>query len=382
MSGPALERRAEIGVVGAGILGLAHAYAAARRGRSVVVFERDARASGASVRNFGLLWPIGQPHGSMYEMALASRAEWIQVLNDARLPYWPDGSLHVVYRKDEAAVAREFGELAPALGYQCHWLGAEDVLGRSPAVRPEGLEGGLWSPTEVTVDPRVTLATLPAYLHERFGVEFRFGSAVREIDLPVVEAGTERWQVDQVIVCSGADFELLYPQTYEEAGLTRVKLQMLRTARQPDGWRMGPALAAGLTLRFYPSFQVCTTLEALRLRVREETPEYERWGIHGLVSQTAAGELTLGDSHEYGLSIDIFNREEIDQLMLRYICGFLRAPNWEIAQRWYGVYAKHPEKPYLSLTPERGVRIVTSPGGSGMTLSFGVAEQTMRELGI
>jgi FAD dependent oxidoreductase TIGR03364 len=373
---------ADIGIVGAGIVGLAHAYAAARRGRRVVVFERDVRASGASVRNFGLVWPIGQPHGAMYEMALRSRAEWIGILNDARLPYWPDGSMHVVYREDEAAVACEFAALGPALGYQCAWLNAEQVLERSMAVRPEGLLGGLWSPTEITVDPRVTLAALPAYLHERFGVELRFGCAVRSIDLPVVEAGTERWMVDQAIVCSGADFESLYPETYAGAGLTRVKLQMLRTAAQPDDWRLGPALAAGLTLRFYPSFQVCTTLPALRQRILEETPEYERWGIHGLVSQTAAGELTLGDSHEYGIEIDIFNREEIDRLILRYICGFLRAPSWEIAQRWYGVYAKHLDKPYLSLTPQPGVRIVTSPGGSGMTLSFGVAEETMRELGL
>jgi len=51
--------------------------------------------------------------------------------------------------------------------------------------------------------------------------------------------------------------------------------------------------------------------------------------------------------------------------MLGYIRGFLRAPAWEIAQRWYGVYAKHPEKPYLSLSPESGVRIVTSPADRG-----------------
>jgi hypothetical protein len=169
---------------------------------------------------------------------------------------------------------------------------------------------------------------------------------------------------------------------YAQSGLTRVKLQMLRTEPQGDGWRLGPALAAGLTLRFYPAFSVCTTLPALKQRIANETPEYDRWGIHGLVSQTAEGELTLGDSHEYGLCVDVFNKEEIDELILRYISGFLRAPSMKIAQRWYGVYAKHPEQPYLSLNAAPGVRIVTSPGGSGMTLSFGVAARTMEEMGL
>jgi hypothetical protein len=152
---------------------------------------------------------------------------------------------------------------------------------------------------------------------------------------------------------------------------------MLRTQPQPAGWRLGPALAAGLTFRFYPTFGVCRTLPALRKRIAEETPDYDRWGIHGLVSQTAAGELTLGDSHEYGAQVDTFNRVEIDDLMLAYIRGFLKAPTLRVSQCWYGVYAKHPDQPYLVLHPAPGVRIVTSPGGSGMTLSFGIAEETL-----
>jgi FAD dependent oxidoreductase TIGR03364 len=369
-------------VVGAGILGLAHAYAAARRGRRVVVFERGLQAAGASVRNFGLIWPIGQPHGTMHQMALHSRAIWIEVLEDAGLPYRPEGSLHLAYREDEAAVAREFSKLAPGLGYDCTWLGAEQVLARSSAVQSDGLIGGLWSPAEITVDPRVTLARLPGYLQERFGVEFRFGHAVRSIDLPAVEAGSERWEVDRAIVCSGDDFESLFPESYAQSGLTRVKLQMMRTAPQPDGWQLGPALAAGLTLCFYPAFEVCGTLPALKRRIAREMPEYVRWGIHGLVSQTAEGELTLGDSHEYGLCTDIFNKTEIDDLILQYISSFLKAPEMRIAQRWYGVYAKHPQKPFVALDPAPGVRIVSSPGGSGMTLSFGIAARTIEELGL
>ena len=372
---------ADVAIVGAGILGLAHAYVAAKAGKSVVVMEKSPRAAGASVRNFGMVWPIGQPAGSMLALSLRSRELWLEVLDQANLTRRETGSLHVSYRADEAAVAQEFAELGPSLGYACSWLKPCDVLERSEAVQPDGLMGALWSNTEFTVDPRQILSSLPSFLEERYEVQFLFGTAVTSIEHPVLQTGKGEWHAETIIVCSGEDFETLYPQCFASSGLTRCKLQMMRTAPQPKGWQLGPSLAAGLTLRFYPAFQVCKTLPALTRRIAEETPEYDRWGIHALVSQTADGALTLGDSHEYGLSVDIFNKEEIDQLILRYTKQFLRAPDLAVAERWYGVYAKHPDQPLVVMQPEKGVRIVASPGGSGMTLSFGVAEKSMRDLG-
>ncbi len=375
-------RKAEVAIVGAGILGLAHAYLAAKAGKSVVVLEKSPRAAGASVRNFGMVWPIGQPAGAMLAVALRSRELWLEILSRANLPRRETGSLHLTYRADEAAVAQEFCELGPRLGYQCGWLPPREVLERSQAVQPEGLAGALWSSTEFTVDPRQIIQSLPAFLAEQYNVQFVFGTAVTAIKHPVLHTGGGQWQAETVIVCSGDDFETLYPQHYAASGLTRCKLQMMRTARQPNGWQLGPSLAAGLTLRFYPAFQVCQALPALSRRIAEETPEYDRWGIHALVSQTVDGALTLGDSHEYGLAVDIFNKEEIDEIILRYTKQFLRAPDLTVAERWYGVYAKHPEKPLVVMQPEDGVRIVASPGGSGMTLSFGVAEQSIKALGL
>ena len=373
--------RVDLAIVGAGILGLAHAYVAAKAGRSVVVIEKSPRASGASVRNFGMLWPIGQPAGPMLELSLRSRELWLEILDLAKLPRRETGSLHLTYRPDEAAVAQEFAELGPRLGYQCAWLKPQQVLARSHAVQPDGLAGALWSSTELTIDPRQVIQSLPAFLEDQYNVKFLFATAVTAIEHPFLYTGSGRWQAETVIVCSGDDFETLYPEHFAASGLTRCKLQMMRTVPQPNGWLLGPSLAAGLTLRFYPAFQVCKTLAPLSRRIAEETPEYDRWGIHALVSQTADGALTLGDSHEYGLTVDIFNKEEIDEIILRYTRQFLRAPDLAVAERWYGVYAKHPEKPLLVMQPEEGVRIVASPGGSGMTLSFGVAEQSIRELG-
>src|SRR6204780_846908 len=345
-------------------MGLAHAYVAARSGKSVMVIEKTPRAAGASVRNFGMVWPIGQPAGTMLALSLRSRELWLEILGQAKLPRRETGSLHVAYRPDEAAVAQEFAELGPKLGYQCSWLKPCEVLQRSHAVQPDGLAGGLWSSTELTIDPRQVIQSLPGFLAEQYNIQFVFGTAVTAIEPPVLRAGSGRWQAESVIVCSGDDFETLYPRHYAASGLTRCKLQMMRTAPQPDGWQLGPSLAAGLTLRFYPAFQVCSTLPALAQRIAEETPEYDRWGIHALVAQTADGALTLGDSHEYGLDVDVFNKQEIDDLILSYTRGFLRAPDLGVAERWHGVYAKHPEKPLVVMTPQDGVRIVASPGGS------------------
>src|SRR5579864_8160659 len=124
-------RKVDVAIVGAGIVGLAHAYLAAKAGRSVAVFERNPAATGASVRNFGMIWPIGQPAGPLRRMALRSREVWLEVLAQARIPYLPQGSLHVCYREDEAAVGKEFSEKAPALGYECAWLTPEETLAQS-----------------------------------------------------------------------------------------------------------------------------------------------------------------------------------------------------------------------------------------------------------
>jgi FAD dependent oxidoreductase TIGR03364 len=375
-----MPERSDIAVVGGGILGLAHAYVQARKGKRVVLFERGRQATGASIRNFGMIWPIGQPAGQMHGIALRSREIWLEALTAARLSYRPTGSLHVAHHPDEADVLREFAETGPSAGYACQWLNPAETLNRSEAVREDGLQGALWSHTELTVDPREVVSNFGAYLRE-IGVVCRYGAAVKRIELPVIESSTERWEVDAAIVCSGDDFATLYPEVFAGSGLTRCKVQMMRTAPQPGAWQLGPALAAGLTLRFYKAFAICTTLARLKARVAAEKPEYEKWAIHVLVSQTADGAITLGDSHEYGLDLSVFDRTSIDDLILSEAKTFLKLPCWSIAERWHGVYSLHPERPFFEAQPAPGVRIVTAPGGSGMTLSFGLAERTAGLIG-
>jgi FAD dependent oxidoreductase TIGR03364 len=366
----------DVGVVGAGIVGLAHALSAARRGHRVTVFERGRAASGASVRNFGMIWPIGQPAGEAHALALRSRQTWLDLAREAGVWVNPCGSIHLAHRADEWAVLEEFGSAAPGLGYTCELLTREAVLRRTAAANPDGLLGGLFSSTELAVNPRTAVRALPEWLAARLDVRFEFDTTITRVSAGWVDSADGRgWSFDRIMVCSGADFETLFPTVFHTSGLSRCKLQMQKTVSQPPGFTLGPHLASGLTLRHYRNFAVAGSLAALKQRIAVETPELDAHGIHVMAAQNDADEVILGDSHEYGSAIEPFGKALIDDLILRELQKVIRLPSWKITERWYGIYAKHDTQPLFEAEPLPGVHIQTGTGGSGMTMSFGLAER-------
>ncbi|WP_017301571.1 TIGR03364 family FAD-dependent oxidoreductase [Nodosilinea nodulosa] len=367
----------EIAVVGAGIVGIAHALAAARRGHQVTVFERSDRAVGASIRNFGMVWPIGQPPGPLYNRAMRSREIWLEMAARGGFFCDPVGSLHLAYHPDELAVIEEFVDIAKPAGYGVQRLTADETAMKSSAAVTDGLLGALWSDTEVIVDPREAIAALPKVLQSDFEVDFHFGSTVTEISYPQLTVNGETWSADHIFVCSGADFETLYPSLYQSSGITKSKLQMMRTASQPKGHRIGPALCGGLTLTHYTAFADCPSLPALKQRFSAQLPFAVDRHIHVMMSQNGLGELILGDSHEYGLTFDPFDRADINQFVLSYLRGFAQVPCLDIAATWHGIYAKLPGKTEFIAHPEVGVTIVNGLSGAGMTLSFGLGEEVI-----
>lgn len=370
-----MSRREDVAVVGGGIVGLAHAWAAAARGRSVVVFERGPKAEMASVRNFGMVWPIGQPAGERYQTAMRSRAKWLELRDAAGVWLEECGAVHVVRQPDELRVIEEFAAVAPGLGVACGLIRPADAARRFPALNPDGLLGVLHSPTECVVDPRQALAAVPEFLARKFGIEFRYRTAVTDVQMPFVRtAAGDEWRVDRCLVCSGVDFETLFPREFAAAGLSRCKLQMMATGPQPGGWRLGPHVAGGLTLAHYPAFEVCRSLSAVKERFAAEMPEYVKFGIHVMAAQNQLGEVVIGDSHEYDDAISPFDNQRIDDLILDYLKQLVRLPDPTVHRRWHGVYAKHPTAVQFAAEPQPGCHILASPGGAGMTLAFGLAE--------
>ncbi|MDX2047086.1 MAG: TIGR03364 family FAD-dependent oxidoreductase [Chitinophagaceae bacterium] len=368
-------------VIGAGIVGLATARALALKGYSVKLFERTQKAVGASIRNFGMVWPIGQPDGKLHERALRSRGVWKEICDAAGIWHEEAGSLHLAYHKDEKEVLEELHELF-CKNRKTKWLNKEEVLQRSEAANPSGLLGGLYSPDELIVDPREAIAAIPAFLSEKFNIEFHWGKCVSYVaDHTVYIGNNEEHEADLIFICSGSDFETLYPEIFSELAITKCKLQMMRIDAQPGGWRIGPALCGGLSLIHYKSFGAALSLAKLKQRYEAEIPDYLEWGIHVMVSQNGRGELTIGDSHEYGLTHDPFDKDFINRMILDYLQKFADFKDWSVIESWNGVYAKLTDgETDIFLSPEPGVYILNGAGGAGMTLSFGLAEEVVEGL--
>ncbi len=369
-------------VVGAGIVGLATARALAMRGFSVKVFERSERAVGASIRNFGMIWPIGQPAGKLYERATRSRNIWKGIGEEGC--YWHEqaGSLHLAYQPDEWLVLQELAEIFRSEGRPVRLLDRQTVSDLSPAAVTDGLMGGMYSADELIVDPREAIAALPGWLSARFAVEFHWGKCVSYVTEQMICVGNdEKYEADLVFICSGADLETLYPEHFSRLPVTKCKLQMMRLSPQPGGWRIGPALCGGLSLIHYQSFKAAGSLPALRQRYAREMAGYLEWGIHVMVSQNGKGELTVGDSHEYGLTHDPFDKEFIYRMIQDYLRRFARVRDWRVTATWNGVYAKSTNGDTdLFFSPEQGVYVINGLSGAGMTLSFGLAEELVSGL--
>jgi D-hydroxyproline dehydrogenase subunit beta len=364
----------DIAIVGAGIVGLAHALAASRLGLKAVVLDRDAQANGASIRNFGFVTVTGQAQGQVWRRARRSAEVWAEVAGPAGIAIEQRGLVMVAQRPEARAVVEAFLNTDMAEG--CAWLEGEAATATLGAMRPERLEGVLLSSTDLRVESRLAIPALARWLAEHHGVEFRRGVAVHAVESGRLETSAGVVQAQTVVVCPGDDLATLFPDTLARAGLTRCKLQMLRLAS--PGYRLPGTVMSDLSLVRYLGYAAQPQAPALRARLEAEQPRHLANGVHLIVAQGADGSLIVGDSHHYAATPDPFAPAEVEQLILDEVQAvFGHAP--PVLERWTGTYASAPGHCLIE-TPVEGVRLVVVTSGTGASTAFALAEEVMGEL--
>jgi len=372
----ALHGSFDVAVVGAGIVGLAHALAAARRGKRVIVIDRDAQAVGASVRNFGFITVTGQQAGVCWQRAMRSRDVWAEIAPQAGIAIEHEG-LCVVARRPEARQVLE-AFLATEMGRACRMLTPREAAAHVPSLRTDRTEAVLWSPHDLRVESRSAIPKLARWLEEACGVTFLRSTLVKDVSPPLVDTTRGRVNAETVIVCPGADFLTLFPERIAAYGVTTCKLHMLRV--DPCAPSLDTAVMSDLGLVRYLGYAELPEAAALKQRLQAEQAAALEHGVHLIAVRSDDGSLVIGDSHHYGAAADPFAPAFVDDLIMEEFDAVLDLPRRRILERWVGYYASAPDRLMFCDRPRDDVRIVVVTSGTGASTSFGIAEEVVGEM--
>ncbi|MFG1677737.1 glycine oxidase ThiO [Micromonospora sp. NPDC049282] len=189
----------EVGVVGAGPVGLAIAWRCAQRGLRVSVHD-DRPGSGASRVAAGMLSPVAEAYFGEQELTallVESAARWpgfaaeLAEASGVDLGHRTEGTLVVGLTADDLAEAGRLWSYQRGLGLPITPLRPSALRDREPALATR-VRGGAVAPGDHQVDPRRLVAALRVAA-ERAGVVFRPArvGALSEVDarVTVVAAG-------------------------------------------------------------------------------------------------------------------------------------------------------------------------------------------------
>lgn len=358
-------------VVGAGIVGLAHAYTAACRGLKVCVVERDAACVGASIRNFGFITVTGQGAGSTWRRARRSREVWDAVAPQAGIEVLHRGLYLSARRPLAHAVLDAF--MRTEMGDGCELLTPAEAGQRAPVLQLDEARAVLYSPHDLRVESRTAIGLLARWLAEQHGVVFRFGEAVLEVDTPRVRTSRTVLHAERVAICTNTELHGLFADRLVEQELRLCQLQMLRVTPEP-GFRLPGSVMGDLSLVRYHGYSQLPESAALLAQLQREEAESLAHGIHLIVVQSADGSLVVGDSHHYGAAPEPFAQEHVDALILRHLRETLKLQQATVTARWVGTYPSSATRDCLIDSPDDATRLVLVTSGTGASTAFGIAE--------
>ncbi len=363
-------------IVGAGIVGLAHADEARRRGLSVIVIDRDARAVGASVRNFGHCCVTAQT-GDLLELAHVARESWLRLSAAAGFFSVESGAVAVAQRSTELAVLEELAaQRAPG---EVALLTRAQLRDRVPSINGSAVVGAALLRDDLRVDPREAVSSLAAWLERQPGIDFRWRTAFLGASRGVAETSRGRIRAERVIVCVGHDLDYLYPEVADANEVERCGLSMARVMPEHPV-TFAAAILTGTSMLRYPAFTSTASSGLLRAELERADPDLIDIAANVMFTQRPDGSIIVGDSHAYGVTMPPFLLESTADILLKRISDVLGGGLLRVVERWQGIYASSALQPYLVAAPEPSVTVVTVTSGVGMTIALGLAQRVVGNL--
>jgi D-amino-acid dehydrogenase len=388
-------------VIGAGVVGIATAYALARRGLSVTIVDRaEEPARGASFANGAQLsyvytdalaspwllkqlprlavgadpafrlrpsldpdfvrWGLsflrncaaGRFHENTLEglrLGLESRAAMHALLERHPLEFGhaAPGKLHLLEGEAALEAARALVRMKREAGAEQELLGPEEAARLEPAIagRSRTLSGAVFSPQEEVGDPFRFCAALLARLIADYGVRTRFGENVEMLRLgarPAATVGGGTIESKAIALCTGVDTPCL----------------LRRTGIRVPIWPM-----KGYSVTAPPGE------EAPRISITD--------GARKLVFCRLGGDIRVAGLADLGSRDGRVNRHRLDSLLKAAQASLPRAADYaHIKSSWSGVRPMTPTSLPIIRREKGGLVLNVGHGSLGWTYAMGAAERT------
>lgn len=383
-----MKKKYDLVIIGGGVLGAFHALHAIEKGLKVAVIEKDSQPIGATVRNFGQIVPSGM-NTKWQNYGRESLKIYNSIQNNFDISIRKNGSVYLASNNEEVQLLEELNIINKNNSYESHLLTKEQCLKKYPGLRSEYVQAGLFFPEEVTVEPRVMINRLLQFLIKEKGLDYYPNTKVircetlNNDDIEIETASQIFIKTSKVILCCGSEFKTLYPEIFAKSDLEVTKLQMLQTVPQ-KGYELKGSILTGLSIRRYEAFYECPSFETIKRKENLDSLE-KKWGVHILFKQTVDGSIIIGDSHEYADATNIDDlgfdlRNDIDEFMINEAKKIFNLPNYEIQNRWFGIYSQCKENDIFEQTVDQNIHIITGIGGKGMTGSAGFSKENINKI--
>lgn len=368
----------QLGIIGAGVIGVTLALEASKAGIEVTLFERHSKISGASVRNFGLIWVSGRSNGEELRLSLKARQKWEELSKLVPgIGFRACGSITLLNTQAELDLAKvaistdskNQRKLSILDAHELHKFGLD--AGRE-------VIAGLHCELDASIEPKQAVPALVEHLTTASNFEIMYNTEVSRVnDGTVTVAKGESYDFDAIVATTGANYGGFLTRHTEPdtIGLGSTRLIMAQSA--PVTQRIGPVIADADPMKYYPffSFENAPTLEP-----QKEAPASHFAKL--LMVQRLDGAFTLGDAHTYDLATDF----EIDLRLAEYFITraqqLLPNLNLKLSSVWDGVYSRplDPNRAYVAKRLQDNFLLVTGTGGRGMTLAPAIADETLEWL--
>ena len=231
-----MSNRADVIVIGGGIVGTSAAFFLRRRGRSVTLLERGLTGQQASGVNFGGIRRQGRV---LAQLPMANRAleTWRrsrELLGDD-VEFLPSGHTRVCYHAHDAEYFHRYALEARAYGLDLEVLEGAAMFRRFPFLSREVLAASI-SPLDGHANPRLAA---PAFARAaaRLGASIEENTEIVRVDKEAggfrVESARDIYRSQQLLICAGAWANALSTQFGEPVPLVARGPQMAVTEPVP-----------------------------------------------------------------------------------------------------------------------------------------------------